>query len=319
MNYPESIRSALTESTSVVYTRTSYTFFYRSLLREVCAYTPSRSSSPVDYTSHRQRMMIGIIIIGLLPLGLAQQCLQFGTSQGDSCLCPPGFNPSSGGNGTCSLPVCGGSLYESAGAAPAGSNGLGSVDSGCGCTSGWTGPGCTGRSDHSFRSKAYLTVCQTADACTVSLNRYLNTSTTTPQGINSSLTCSASPFVYTSSQLSCSVVQPTVQALFPGDTILTITRTLNSSLTPGGVNTLTAAGLTSGDGVAYAQLWLDGVEQFYCQAQQCVQTEGSGNGSTWDCGELDCVCRPGAAFCGGGQVSSLFSKLSDAYGRQHRT
>jgi len=150
-------------------------------------------------------------------------------------------------------------------------------------------------------------VCQTADACTISLNRHLNSSsTTTPQaGVNSSLTCSSSPFVYTSSQLSCSVIQPTVQALFPGDTTLTITRTLNSSITPGGVNALTQAGLTGGDGVAYAQLWLDGVEQFYCQAQQCVQTQGQGgNGSTWVCGELECLCRPGAAFCGGGQVSS---------------
>jgi hypothetical protein len=35
-------------------------------------------------------------------------------------------------------------LYEPAAAAQAGSDGLGSVDSGCGCTSGWTGPGCTG-------------------------------------------------------------------------------------------------------------------------------------------------------------------------------
>jgi hypothetical protein len=101
------------------------------------------------------------------------------------------------------------------------------------------------------------------------------------------------------------VVQPTVQALFPGDTTLTITRTLNSTLTPGGVDALTMAGLTGGNGIAYAQLWLDGVEQFYCQASECVQTvpnDQGGNGSTWDCAQLDCVCRPGAAFCGGGQV-----------------
>jgi hypothetical protein len=68
---------------------------------------------------------------------------------------------------------------------------------------------------------------------------------------------------------------------------------------------LTQAGLTGGDGVAYAQLWLDGVEQFYCQAKECVQTAGQGNGSTWVCGELECLCRPGAAFCGGGQVSTF--------------
>lgn len=149
------------------------------------------------------------------------------------------------------------------------------------------------------------------------MNRYLNSTTTPQAGINSSLTCSSSPFVYTSSQLSCSVIQSTVQALFPGDTILTITRTLNSSITPGGVNALMQAGLTGGDGVAYAQLWLDGVEQFYCQAKGCVQTQSQGgNGSTWVCGELECLCRPGAAFCGGGQVST-FGDYADF--RQPRT
>jgi hypothetical protein len=155
---------------------------------------------------------------------------------------------------------------------------------------------------------AHDKVCQTSEACTITLNTYLNssTSTTTQPGIDTSLTCSSSPFVYSSSHLSCSVVQPTVQALFPGDTTLTITRTLNSSLTPGGVQALTSAGLVGGDAIAYAQLWLDGIEQFYCRASDCVQTvsggNGNGNGSTWECGVLDCTCRPGAAFCGGGNV-----------------
>jgi hypothetical protein len=159
---------------------------------------------------------------------------------------------------------------------------------------------------------AHDKVCQTSEACTISLNTYLNSSTTTSTqpGIDTSLTCSSSPFVYSSSHLSCSVIQPTVQALFPGDTTLTITRTLNSSLTPGGVQALTSAGLVGGDAIAYAQLWLDGIEQFYCRASECVQTVsgGSGNGSTWECGVLDCTCRPGAAFCGGGNVG-LGTKL----------
>ena len=161
-------------------------------------------------------------------------------------------------------------------------------------------------------SEELMSVCQSADACTASLNRYLD-STTSQAGVDTSLTCSATPFVYSSSQLSCSVVQATVQALFPGDTTLTITRTLNSSLTPGGENALTQAGLTGGNGVGYAQLWLDGVEQFYCQAQECVQTETTGqggNGSTWVCDQLQCLCRPGAAFCGGGQVSPLDMPVS---------
>ena len=249
-------------------------------------------------------------------LAQAQQCFQYGSSEGDSCLCPPGFNPPSGGNGSCSLPVCGGSLYEPGAAASAGSAGLGDVSSGCGCTGGWTGPGCTGESlfnKEKHRSELILLVCQNADACTVSLNRYLNSSNAlgTP-GLDTTMTCSPSPFVYSSSHLSCSVVQSTVQALFPGDTTLTITRTLNASLTPGGESTLNQAGLTGGDGVANAQLWLDGIEQFYCRAEGCVQSAGGaqgGNGSTWDCSTLECTCRPGAAFCGGGQVSHVPTRL----------
>lgn len=150
-------------------------------------------------------------------------------------------------------------------------------------------------------------MCQTADACTVSLNRYLNSSNAlgTP-GLDTTMTCSSSSFVYSSSHLSCSVIQPTVQALFPGVATLSITRTLNASLTPGGEGALTQAGLTGGEGVAYAQLWLDGIEQFYCRAEGCAQTAGDSQGegaSTWDCSTLECTCRPGAAFCGGGQVS----------------
>jgi hypothetical protein len=150
-------------------------------------------------------------------------------------------------------------------------------------------------------------VCQNANACSTSLNKYLNSSNTVSRpGVDTTLTCSASPFVYSSSQLSCSVVQPTIQGAFPGDMFLTITRTLNSSLTPGGNDVLTSAGLTGGDGIAYAQLWLDGVEQFFCQASACNQTVSAtsgNNGSTWVCGELECTCRPGASFCGGGSVS----------------
>lgn len=154
-----------------------------------------------------------------------------------------------------------------------------------------------------------MVVCQSSDACSASLGSRLGSdpSTATP-GLDTTLTCSTTPFVYSSSQLSCSVVQSTVQSLFPGEVILTITRTLNSSLTPGGVDVLSSAGLTAGDSVGYAQLWLDGIEQFYCQASACVQSTGGdgaqgGNQSTWECAELECTCRPGATFCSGPLVS----------------
>jgi hypothetical protein len=118
------------------------------------------------------------------------------------------------------------------------------------------------------------------------------------------MTCSTIPTTYSSSQLSCYVIQATLQALFPLDSTLTITRSLNTTLSPGGVSTLNSAGLVSGDGQLWAQLWYSGEEQFYCQAGGCTQTVASVSGSstnssTWVCPTLDCVCRPGTTFCGG--------------------
>jgi hypothetical protein len=87
--------------------------------------------------------MIYLLALGLLPLALGQTqtCFNYGTPQGSSCLCPPGYNPT-GTNGSCALPVCGGSLYDPAGAAP---GTFGDVKAGgCVCRDGWTGPGCSG-------------------------------------------------------------------------------------------------------------------------------------------------------------------------------
>lgn len=104
--------------------------------------------SLIDTEMTRFRIAFFTVLAPLVPLVLAQECFQYGSPQSgssDACLCPAGFNPPSGGNGTCSLPVCGGSLYEPGEAAPGGSGGLGDVSSGCGCTGGWGGPSCTGR------------------------------------------------------------------------------------------------------------------------------------------------------------------------------
>jgi hypothetical protein len=111
--------------------------------------------------------------------------------------------------------------------------------------------------------------------------------------------------------MSCSVLQPTLQAIFPLSSTLTITRSLNSSLVPGGTAGHRSAGLTSGDGVGYAQLWYNGVEQFYCRADGCKQTINNATGSggdaasTWVCPGLSCTCRPNTDFCGGGTGVSL--------------
>ena len=109
--------------------------------------------------------------------------------------------------------------------------------------------------------------------------------------------------------MSCNVIQSTLQSLFPLSSVLTITRSLNNSLVPGGVDLRNQLGLVSGgNGTAWAQLWYDGVEQFYCSAEGCTQaiTTGTGaNGSTWTCPTLKCHCRSGATFCGGGTTVCL--------------
>lgn len=89
----------------------------------------------------------------LAPLTFAQTCENYGSSSDGTCRCPPGLNPTGMNPQSCHLPVCGGDLYNRAGAAPGGTNGLGNVTQGsCGCTSGWAGPGCTGTSTFTFMS-----------------------------------------------------------------------------------------------------------------------------------------------------------------------
>ncbi|ORY24311.1 hypothetical protein BCR39DRAFT_547449 [Naematelia encephala] len=164
---------------------------------------------------------------------------------------------------------------------------------------------------HTGHTDQGAVVCKSASACTSSLTRFLNSSnlisSSASAALNNTLTCSTIPTVYSSSQLSCTVIQPLLQQLFPLETTLTITRSLNSSRTPGGDSVLNQAGLVGGDGEAWAQLWYDGTEQFYCQASGCDQSVASGtsgvNGSTWVCPTLQCHCRAGTDFCGGGSSS----------------
>lgn len=152
-------------------------------------------------------------------------------------------------------------------------------------------------------------MCQTSSACSASLSSFLNSSNSlTSSSLNTSLTCSTVPTVYSASQMSCSVIQPLLQGLFPGDSYLTITRSLNSSLVPGGTGTYASTKLVDGDNLLWAQLWYNGTEQFFCEATGCNQTVAASsdsgiNASTWTCPKLSCECRSGTSFCGGGTVS----------------
>ena len=56
----------------------------------------------------------------------------------------------------------------------------------------------------------------------------------------------------------------------------------------------------------YAQLFYQGVEQFFCTADSCTQDLGSGDGSAdWNCQNLKCTCRSGTTFCGAVQLTDL--------------
>lgn len=86
--------------------------------------------------------------------------------------------------------------------------------------------------------------------------------------------------------------------MFPHSSTLTVLRTLNTSLTPQPNSTSFGP-----SGSAYAQLWYDGVEQFYCAATGCSQSVLDSSGATWTCSALECTCRPAAAFCGSGNLN----------------
>ena len=101
---------------------------------------------------------------------------------------------------------------------------------------------------------------------------------------------------------------PTLAAVFPGDTKVNIMKTLNASLSP--IPNITSFG---DPGSAYLQLLYNGVEQFYCQATSCAQNlDGSGS-SEWSCQDLRCTCISSATFCGGGSIN-LNSVINDLSG-----
>ncbi|KAH9023839.1 ABC-2 type transporter-domain-containing protein [Lactarius pseudohatsudake] len=201
-----------------------------------------------------------------------------------TCLCPPGF-----GGATCSAPACGGNIFQGTQrslVSGASATSFGNVSaSACACPDGWTGTGCN--------------VCQAPTVCQSSFSRNTTSGVIPAQsGLNNTLTCNTAPRVFAAGEMSCAVINPTIQTLFPLSSTLTILRTLNTSLTPQPNATSFGA-----SGSAYVQLWYDGVEQFYCAADRCTQSISDSKGATWTCSDLQCTCRPGAAFCGGGKLN----------------
>ncbi|KAL5533512.1 hypothetical protein ACEPAF_5288 [Sanghuangporus sanghuang] len=113
--------------------------------------------------------------------------------------------------------------------------------------------------------------------------------------LNTTLVCNTQAKVAAAGQMSCNVINPTLQAIFSGQTNLNILRTLQPELTP--LPNVTGFGSA---GSAYAQLWYDGVEQFYCTADSCEQSVTNDGTTDWVCSNLQCTCRANTTFCGGG-------------------
>ena len=113
-----------------------------------------------------------------------------------------------------------------------------------------------------------------------------------PGASNDTITCNTSPRVYSGGELSCSVQNPTLSALYPGSVHLNIIRTYNSSYA-------LASGLTSygSSGSIHAELFYEGEEQFFCQAGACTVLSDD-KSSNWTCSDLKCNCRTGTAMCG---------------------
>ncbi|KZT03476.1 ABC transporter [Laetiporus sulphureus 93-53] len=224
-------------------------------------------------------------------------CGNYGIVNGSSCGCPTGF-----GSSDCSEPACGGTIFDGASRslASASSGGFPNI-TGCNCESGWSGTGCN--------------VCRTASACQSGYSKAGYSSSVSSSSLsgaeNDTLVCNVDPRVYAAGVMSCAVDNPTLQAIYPLSSTINILRTLNPSLTP--VPNVTGFGSA---GSIYAQLFYAGVEQFYCNADSCIQDAGNStdSDSDWTCESLRCTCIPNTTFCGGVSTTNLTSIIDDLSG-----
>ncbi|KAF7323496.1 ABC transporter protein [Mycena chlorophos] len=223
-----------------------------------------------------------LLLLALFKPANAQNstCVNGGVYNGSGCDCPTGF-----GGSTCATAACGGDIFQGSARAltTAKTAGFANISS-CSCETGWGGTGCNVCSTGAACQAAY-----TASGKAPSANASIAGSIA---GQNDTLTCNTDPRVYAASQMSCQVNNPTLQALFPLSSNLNIMRTLTPGLSP-----LPGSTSFGSNGSVFAQLFYEGVEQFYCTANSCVQTL-NGDASSWVCQNLACSCFQNTTFCG---------------------
>ncbi|KAF7353753.1 putative ATP-dependent permease [Mycena venus] len=240
------------------------------------------------------RLAAVLLLLGLVS---AQSCSNYGLQNGSACLCPTGF-----GGSDCASPGCGGDIFQGShrALAPGTLPNANASDASCSCEAGWGGTGCN--------------VCQTSSACQTAFSTSGNAPSSSQSisgaqsGQNSTLTCNSAARVYAASQMSCQVLNPTLQALYPLAANLNIIRTLQPGFSP--LPNTTSFGSA---GTVFAQLFYAGVEQFYCLADTCKQDLATAGQTNWNCQNLKCTCIPKTQFCGAG-VSDLTGTINSLTG-----
>ncbi|PWY97361.1 hypothetical protein BCV70DRAFT_67764 [Testicularia cyperi] len=211
--------------------------------------------------------------------------------------CPPGLTTANGtacNTATCNSPFVSPSSRT---AKPSGATA-------CSCDDGFGGVNCN--------------VCQSAGACQARRTALGYPTTNSPFGGNDTLVCHRQPSAVRTTYIDCDVKQLTVNGVYPGEMRMTLSKT-------GEVDDFVTTGLASWaaqKNTALSQVWLNGVEQFYCQAAGCSaqnsttmqnpNADSKLGSSTWTCTSLQCYCIPGTAMCGGGHLdlTSVINNLN---------
>jgi len=98
---------------------------------------------PTTLIKMAARLLSLILFCTTIALDVYAQCDNYGIQNGANCTCPPGV-----GGADCSLPVCGGTLYEGPRrptVQPSSGALYGNLSS-CTCPDGWSGVACNGSS-----------------------------------------------------------------------------------------------------------------------------------------------------------------------------